>query len=120
MPFKAYYLTPTGELRSEIDEDQVKSAFESGEGLLWVDISDTTDEDGKFLERIFNFHPLAIEDCLSTKIHSPKVDDFGDHIFIIVHGVNYAAESEVVETAELAIFLGRHFVMPNGRFCTAA
>jgi len=113
MPLQVYYLTPEGELRRELTEAQVKSSVESGDGLLWVDIGETTDEDGQFLERVFKFHPLAVEDCLSTKIHPPKVDDFGDYLFIVVHGVNYAVESEVVETAELAIFLGRNFVVSN-------
>jgi magnesium transporter len=116
MSFTAYYLTPDGDIRSGINEDQVKSSYKSGDGLLWVDISETTNEDGQFLEKVFKFHPLAIEDCISTNIHTPKVDDFGDHIFIIVHGVNYAVESEVVETAELAIFLGKNYVVSNHSF----
>ncbi|MFC1893408.1 magnesium/cobalt transporter CorA [Chloroflexota bacterium] len=111
MPFTAYYLTPGGDIRSGINEDEVNSSYKSGDGLLWVDISETTNEDGQFLESVFKFHPLAIEDCISTNIHTPKVDDFGDHIFIIVHGVNYGVESDVVETAELAIFLGKNYVV---------
>ena len=113
MPFTAYYLASDGKLHRNLTEDQIKSSFDSGTELLWVDTSETTNEDGQFLERVFHFHPLAIEDCISTNIHPPKVDDFGDHIFIIVHGVNYAVESEVVETAELAIFLGKNYVVSN-------
>ncbi|MFC1860356.1 magnesium/cobalt transporter CorA [Chloroflexota bacterium] len=113
MPFNAYYLTPEGELHRELTEDEVKSSFESDKGLLWVDISETSNEDGQFLERVFKFHQLAIEDCISTNIHSPKVDDFGDYLCMILHGVNYAVESEVVETTELAIFLGKNYVVSS-------
>ena len=113
MSFTAYYLAPDGELHRDLTEDEVKSSHASGDGLLWVDFSETTNEDGQFLESVFKFHPLAIEDCISKNIHTPKVDDFGDYIFIIVHGVNYAVESEVVETAELAIFLGKNYVVSN-------
>ena len=116
MAFKTYYLNPEGVLLTDLTEDQVKDSFESGKGLIWVDISDTTEEDAKFLERVFGLHPLAIEDCMSKKIHPPKVDDFGGYIFIIVHGINHAVESEVVETAELAIFLGNNFVVSNHDF----
>lgn len=116
MPFKAYYLTPEGDLRRDISEAEIGAAFESKQGLLWVDIFETTQEDGKFLERTFDFHHLATEDCVSTEIHPPKIDDFGDYLFIIVHGVNHAVESEIVETAELAIFLGSHFVVSNHNF----
>jgi magnesium transporter len=113
MPCKGYYLNPEGGLQCDISEEEVEAHFESGQGLLWVDIGDTTEEDGRFLERIFNFHPLAIEDCVSTHVHAPKVEDFGTYLFIIVHGINYATESDIVETTELAIFLGHNFVVSN-------
>jgi magnesium transporter len=116
MPFTAYYLSPAGELRSKLTEEEIGAAVKSGEGLLWVDISATTAEDAKLLENTFGLHPLAVEDCLSAKIHPPKVDDFGDYLFIVVHGVNYTVESEVVQTAELAIFLGTNFVISNHTF----
>ena len=116
MPFIAYYLDSDGKLHKNLTEEQVKNSYDSGAGLLWVDTSETTVEDGEFLERVFHFHPLAVEDCVSTNIHPPKVDDFGDYIFIIVHGVNYAIESEVVETAELAIFLGKNYVVSNHNY----
>ncbi|MFX0202336.1 MAG: magnesium/cobalt transporter CorA [Candidatus Hodarchaeota archaeon] len=113
MPFTAYYLSPEGELRGKLGKEEIRADFMSKQGMLWVDVGDTTEEDGKFLEQTFGFHPLAVEDCVSTKIHSPKVDDFGEYLFVIVHGINYAVESEVVETAELAIFLGNNFVVSN-------
>lgn len=116
MSFAAYYLTAEGEVRSNLSPEDTKGALESRQGLLWVDVAETTEEDGKFLEQIFNFHPLTVEDCVSTNIHPPKVDDFGEYLFIVVHGVNHVAESEVVETAELAVFLGENFVVSNHNF----
>lgn len=109
----AHYLTPEGELEHNLDETNVKLAYESGQGLLWVDIGDTTKTDGEYLKRVFGFHHLAIEDCVNPDIHTPKIDDFSKYLFIIVHGINYAVESELVETMELAIFLGTNFVVTN-------
>ena len=113
MPFSAYYLSPEGDLRCDISKEEIEAVFQSKQGLLWVDVAETTEEDGEFLEQTFNFHHLAVEDCASTQIHPPKIDDFGDYIFIVVHGINHKVESEIVETAELAIFLGAHFVVSN-------
>ena len=115
MPFKTYYLTPEGILRRELNEQQVRAAFESKKGLLWVDVEGTTEEDVDFLERAFDFHHLALEDCLSTQLHAPKIDDFGDHLFIIVHGIDYTSVSKVVETTEFFVFLGTHFVVSSHR-----
>ncbi|MFC1909253.1 magnesium/cobalt transporter CorA [Chloroflexota bacterium] len=116
MPLRAYYLTPDGTLQRDLNEEQIKAAYESGEGLLWVDITETKEEDGKFMERVFKFHQLAVEDCVSALIHSPKIDDFDNYLFITVHGINHAADSDIVETAELALFLGRNFVVSNHNF----
>ncbi|MFA5368371.1 MAG: magnesium/cobalt transporter CorA, partial [Dehalococcoidia bacterium] len=111
MPFKACYLSDEGDLRHDIGEAEVKAAYDSRRGLLWVDISQTTVDDGAFLSGSFAFHQLAIEDCISTAVHSPKIDDFGDHIFLIVHGIDYTSESEIVETTELCMFIGQNFVV---------
>ncbi len=116
MPFQGYYLSPEGELRLNISQDEVKTAFASGEGLLWVDFFETTAEDGAFMEQALKFHHLAVEDCVSPLIHPPKMDDFGEYIFIIVHGINHAVETELVETAELALFLSTNFVVTNHNF----
>jgi len=114
--FRAYYLDPKGDFHCCIAEEEARSAYESKQGLLWVDVHDTTEDDGGLLERTFGFHHLAVEDCVSPRLHQPKIDDFGDHLFIVVHGVNHMAESNLVETTELAIFLGRHFVVTNHNY----
>lgn len=116
MPYTAYYLSPDGKLQRNISQIEIKTAFESRQGLLWVDITETTEEDASFLGQTFNFHHLAVEDCLSTQKHPSKIDDFGDHLFIIVQGINHSVESELVETAELNIFLGPHFVVSNHNY----
>jgi magnesium transporter len=110
MEFKAYYLTPENTLEKDLTETKIKNAFESKKGLLWVDVTGIT-EDPNFLERNFHFHHLAIEDCVSPTIHSPKIDDLGSYLFIIVHGIYPLNEMSGVETAELALFVGTTFVI---------
>ncbi|MBI3743457.1 MAG: magnesium/cobalt transporter CorA [Chloroflexi bacterium] len=116
MPFKAYYMTPGHSLHKDLDEAAVAEALRSGQGLLWLDIVETKEEDALFLRRVFGFHPLAVEDCLSELVHAPKVDDYDDYLFILTNGVNYRAQSHVVETNELDLFLGRNYVVSNHNF----
>lgn len=113
MTLTAYYLKPDGEVRQDLGEKEVREAFESKTGLLWVDVEDTSESEIGILERVFGFHSLALADCVSREVHGPKIDDFGDHLFIIVHGVDYTSESDVVETTELALFIGPHFVVSS-------
>jgi len=110
---RAFYLAPDGKLLDQLSVEQVRDFLASGEGLLWVDMEDVTTEGGEFLSNVFSFHPLAVEDCISKDIHPPKVDDFEDYLFIIIHGINYHIDSEVVETTELALFLGKNYVVTS-------
>jgi len=104
-------MNPEGELKTDLNKEDVIAAYCSGKGLLWVDFLNPGEEDKKFIEEEFNFHNLAVEDFLSPLIHTPKVDEFEDYIFLIVHGINYMTESDVVTTTELCIFLGPNFVV---------
>jgi len=109
----ALYMAPDGTLTDRLSIEQIKSFLASGEGLLWVDFEVVTDEDAGLLSEVFHFHPLTVADCISRNIHPPKVDDFEDHLFVIVHGINYHIESEALETTELALFLGRNYVVTS-------
>lgn len=78
--------------------------------MLWVDLSDPTDEEIKLiLEGVFGFHPLAIEDCV-TPSSLPKVEDYDDYLFIVMHAVDFTRD-EKFNTTELNLFLGRDYLV---------
>ena len=39
-----------------------------------------------FLRDVIKVHPLVIEDIFEKRAH-PKVEDHGDYLYIVVHGV---------------------------------
>ena len=43
----SYFLTPDGELNHSLNEEEIKTAFESGQGLLWIDVTDIKEGDVK-------------------------------------------------------------------------
>src|SRR5512136_1953930 len=72
---------------------------------IWVDAEKPTDEETKLLlEGVFNFHPLAIEDCIAVS-ERPKVDDYENYIFMVIHGVDYRHDSQKFRTRELNLFI---------------
>lgn len=78
---------------------------------IWVDMENPSDEENKsVLEGLFNFHPLAIEDCIAVT-ERPKVDDYGDYIFMVVHAVDYRNASHKFCTTELNMFIGKNFLV---------
>ncbi|MGE0453760.1 MAG: magnesium/cobalt transporter CorA [Vicinamibacteria bacterium] len=82
--------------------------------LHWVDLEDPTVQEATVLEDPFRFHPLAIEDCLS-EIHHPKVDDYDEYLYLIVHGIRFDAPTDQFVTRELDVFLGRNYLVTHHR-----
>lgn len=116
MTVKAYYMEPDGTLKTNINRNEIESACKSERGLIWVDIESDDPEDISLMSDIFHFHKLAIDDCLGERIHPPKVDEFENHIFVILHGVNHTIESDIVETSQLELFIGANFVVSHHTF----
>ena len=52
---------------------------------FWVDLDAPSEADVATLDDIFHFHPLALED-LRKKGQRPKLDDFGDYMFLVYYG----------------------------------
>jgi magnesium transporter len=78
--------------------------------VLWVDLDNPTDDEIKnILEGVFQFHPLAIEDCV-TPSPLPKIEDYDDYLFMVTHAVDYTRE-EKFATTELDLFLGKEFLV---------
>ncbi len=95
----------------DIDLRKKDEILADSKNLLWIDIYDATSEDLTVLSRAFNFHPLALEDCLQESPRA-KVDRYDDYFFFVFHAVRYNEESEEeISTAELDIFLGSNYLI---------
>ncbi len=87
--------------------------------FLWVDLEDATEEEARtYLEGVFHFHPLSVEDCITVS-PSPKVEEYqpkeGDlfwpYLFMVIHAVDYSRRDGVFATSELNFFLGKNFLV---------
>jgi magnesium transporter len=101
--------SPDGSCQEFRECNQVVSLPQNGESL-WVDLEAPTPEEAEILSKVFKFHHLAIEDCWHEPQH-PKADDYGDYLFMVVHGVRYDASTEEFTTHELNIFLGPNYLV---------
>jgi magnesium transporter len=78
--------------------------------ILWVNLASPTPEETKaILEGVFEFHPLAIEDCVAPS-SLPKVEDYEDYLFLVMHAVDFN-RTDKFTTTELNLFLGREFLV---------
>jgi magnesium transporter len=81
---------------------------------VWVDLEASADEEAKeMLDGVFGFHPLAIEDCMTVS-ERPKVDEYDNYLFMVIHAVDYTRTEEFRST-ELNIFVGKDYVVTYHR-----
>ncbi len=104
----------TGVFHAGWPSSRIEEAIADQGGLLWVDIlgpdEHATSELQDWLCRNFHFHHLAVEDAL-RQTHVPRVDDWGEYLYIVFHVAGFAPDSDQLVLHELDIFLGKNYLI---------
>lgn len=103
---RAFHLPGGGEPLVDLALDRVGEARAGG--WVWVDVEGTLPAEIDTVARLFSLDPLAVEDVLDPE-HFPKVDDYGDHVFVVLHGLG--ARDDRLETNELDVACGGDFLV---------
>ncbi|MBI4387445.1 MAG: magnesium/cobalt transporter CorA [Candidatus Omnitrophica bacterium] len=96
-------------LQINVSRQDLAKAVWDKDAFVWVDLEEPTEFESETLIEIFNFHPLAVEDCIND-LSQPKVDDYEEYLFLVVHAINMKSREEV-STVELDIFLNKNYVV---------
>ena len=78
--------------------------------LTWTDIVQPTEDAKKYLAERYNFHPLALDDCLSRKQLS-KIDVYPGYMFFIFHFPVYHKETRVSTKQQWSVFIGENYLV---------
>lgn len=90
-------------------EETFETLEEHG-GFGWIGLYRPTADELEALAAEFALHPLAIEDA--RKGHQrPKLERYGDALFIVLRPARYLDETEEVEFGELHMFVGENFAV---------
>ena len=83
-------------------------------GIRWIHIESPRTADRDWLEEHFDFHPLDYEDVFSRN-QRPKLDQYDDYVFIVLHFHLFDKDTNRILTAELDLFMGPDYLvtMPN-------
>lgn len=96
------------------DATALRSLIAEKDRITWVDMERPAPLETELLDICFNFHPLTIDDCLSPR-HQPKIDNYGEYLFLIVHEVLPESSEREFKTGELDIYLGRNYLVTYHR-----
>ena len=114
MKLRVVYRDGAGEIHLDWPRERIAQAIADRQGTLWVDIenaeSASTREAETLLREDFGFHALAVEDAIDES-HIPKIDDWGEYIYLVFHGTSIDPRTDVLRLHELDIFLGLNYVV---------
>jgi magnesium transporter len=104
--------TRTGD--TTVARPERRAAELSYHGLTWVHLDAPDSESAGELAERFGWHPLDLEDVLSKR-QRPKIDDYPEYLFAVLHFPVYDKVVQRLNAAELDIFLGPDYLvtLPN-------
>jgi magnesium transporter len=86
-----------------------------GTGFAWIGLHEPDEGQMASIAQCFSLHELTVEDAVHAH-ERPKLERYDDLLFLVLRTVKYVehdvhAVSEVVETGEIMVFVGRDFVV---------
>ena len=109
---RSLYYHPGKPIRRNIPPQEFPQLVRDRRGLLWVNFENEPAETCLPILQGFGFHPLAIDDALQ-EVHVPKLDDWGNYLYIVLSYMNVKANGNFseAEAEELDIFLGANYIV---------
>ncbi|MCX4904306.1 magnesium and cobalt transport protein CorA [Streptomyces sp. NBC_00878] len=90
--------------------DTFRELREQQDGMAWIGLARPTEEEILSLAAEFDLHPLAVEDAMEAH-QRPKLERYGDTLFVVLRAARYLDASEEVDFGELHVFIGPDFLI---------
>jgi magnesium transporter len=100
-----------------IDRGRIASLLKRDE-YFWLDLTDPSEQQLTALGEVFSLHPLALED-MRKRGQRPKLDDFGDYMFLVYYGMADGAGDSIELEEVHACLSGGYIVTSHRRRCSA-
>ncbi len=78
--------------------------------VAWIGLYRPDGRELSSLARAFGLHDLAVEDAVLAH-QRPKLERYGDTLFVVLRAARYVDASEEVEFGEVHLFVGQDFVV---------
>ena len=92
---------------------ELSACVREGKGPLWVDIDTSVRQQLALLEKVFGFHPLAIEDVLNPHGRA-KAEAYDGYLFVVLRAVRLHDETPDpydLDTENLHFFIGQNVLV---------
>jgi magnesium transporter len=95
---------------------ELDKAYEAGRDggdlgkFVWIGLKEPSPDEFDSVAREFHLHELAVEDAINAH-QRPKIELYGDTLFLVLKTAKYHDESETVEIGEILLFVGDGFIV---------
>jgi magnesium transporter len=79
-----------------VESDEPRAEIVEAPGLRWINVERPRQVDLAWLAEHYEFHPLDYEDVISRN-QRPKVDEYDDYLFIVLHFPRYDLLYKIVD-----------------------
>ncbi len=103
----------TGETLKETSPKTVAdcSSLPGGTGVTWLDVDALHDvQVVEGVGKLFNVHPLALEDVLNTN-QRPKFEDYGPHLFLVLRMLQWDETAGEVKGEQVSLAVGKDWLV---------
>jgi len=90
--------------------DTFRALRSEDEAMAWIGLYRPSASDLTRLAVEFDLHELAVEDAIVAH-QRPKLERYGDTLFVVLRAARYVDATEEVEFGELHVFVGPDFVV---------
>jgi magnesium transporter len=90
--------------------DQTFEQLRDHGGFAWIGMYRPTESELRSVATEFNLHRLAVDDALAGH-QRPKLERYGDTLFVVLRPARYLDEPEEVEFGEVHLFIGPNFAI---------
>ncbi|SFK84706.1 magnesium/cobalt transporter CorA [Geodermatophilus ruber] len=105
-----------GRRQEPVDHHEALHQAVAQGGFVWLGLYAPTEAELGTIAEHYGLHPLAVEDAVYAH-QRPKLERYDDGLFMVFTTATYVehdrltATSEVVDTGEIMVFLGAHYVI---------
>ena len=90
--------------------DELALLRDTPDGFLWIGLKDPTDAEFALVKDELDLHPLAVEDAVKGNQRA-KLEIYDGSLFVVLKPLRYVESTSQVETGEVMLFVGPHFVV---------
>lgn len=97
----------------ELDVERVEdcSNYRPMESVTWINVDGVHDTELiRRVGKIFDVHPLTLEDIVSTK-QRPKMEEYESYVYIVLQMMHYDRETAALQNEQVSLVFGAGFLI---------